>query len=184
MGEVGWNVLLVLTTGKIRGRRSQAGFPKQLIVSPMITFTLFFSSEWEWFYNDSLWIKKKKKILHTHLAMNWLCGPGSVRHSVHKIRPLMTSALYSRWAAPLLLLKFSPAKKKRKHNSEDIIRTAQSIPTWKRMRNFSFSVAFKFFTTGIHTSLAKRQYLCILFRKSLVDIHSCLTENGKNTHGV
>lgn len=92
----------------------------------------------------------------------------------------MTSTLCSQAvdAALINFLEVEKAKQNKKnHNSEDIIRTAQSIPTRERMLCLTFSAAF---TINWRPYMSgKRQFLCILFRKSLVDIHSCLTERQK-----
>lgn len=191
--KVSSNVLLVLMKGKIIGQWSQASFSKQLIVSLIITFTLsFFLPKMfvrlykEWFYimSDSM-CGLRIENLHTSLAMNLLWRPGSLWHSVRENHAgsnnSVTSALCSQrprcccWCCGHLLLF-------RKKKGNTTVKTSyrqhdQYRPGRGRLISLFFFWCSEFAQPKWHPHMpGKRQYLCISFRKSLVDIHSCLTE--------
>ena len=102
------------------------------------------------------------------------CGTVVMKTS-HWIQWLRGSSSLFTVPTLLTLLLFTRLPEKKKHNGEDIIQTARSITNLEEDAYISL-FSFPINVTGIHTSLGKRQHLCILFRKYHVDIHCCVTD--------
>lgn len=125
------------------------------------------------------------KNLHASLAMIPLWGPGSVWHSVNKKLHWIqwvtdTSSLFTTATLSLLMLPlFTSLQKKRDTTVKTSYRQHdQYQPGRGCLISRLFFLLLWIFTTQLASTYisGKRQYPCILFRKSLVDVHSCLTE--------
>lgn len=77
-----------------------------------------------------------------------LCGTVFIKNRTGS-NDSMTSALCSQWPrCRCWCCRYLLPSRKKKHNSEDIIQTARSISTWKRMHNFtSLFLLLGIFTT-------------------------------------
>lgn len=114
----------------------------------------------------------------------WQCTR-SVWHSVHKKNRIGSndsndiSSLFTMATLLLLILPlFTFLQKKRNTTVKTSYRQHdQYQPGRGCLISLVFCCCFEFSQLNWHPHVSgKRQYLCMLFRKSLVDIHSCLTE--------